>query len=477
MRFTSIEYWSFLLLVLVINYALKFRSRWLFLLTSSYFFYIYWEPIYGIVLLFSTVLDYLLAIKIHESETRFKRKMFLTFSVVANVSLLTFFKLSEYLSAFIPFKDQLFINQSESTSLNLLIPIGISFYTFQTLSYTIDIYRKRRGPEYHFGYFALYVSYFPQLITGPIERSTTLLPQLRKEISFKLKNITAGSKLIVWGLFKKLLIADILSYYANSLYNNVGDSDGLATLIGVFAYAFQLYLDFSAYTDIALGSAMLFGINLMANFDRPFRSKSISEFWNKWHISLTTWIFDYLYRPLSRKYRFDWRLNILICFIIIGVWHGITIGFLMFGLLNGLLYILSYYTLENERIMSKLVFVKWMKGPVSLLKSIIVVLSLSLTTIVFRANSIGDTLMVVKNLFVGEYNDSSQYFDRLQDFFILAITLTIFFVVQNTKGFQPKNPFAGFKNPGIRYGLYYTILFMLIIFGQRQEVEFIYFQF
>jgi D-alanyl-lipoteichoic acid acyltransferase DltB (MBOAT superfamily) len=433
----------------------------------------YWEPIYGAVLLISSFIDYWAAIQMAKHTVNSKRRLFLGLSLISNLSILLFFKFSEAIADYVTVSYNLFLHAPESTTLNLLIPIGVSFYTFQTLSYTIDVYRSRRKPERHFGYFALYVSFFPQLVAGPIERSTSLLPQLRAKIKFSATNFITGARLIVWGLFKKLLIADVLVTYVNNVYSDLGDKNGITTLIAVAFFALQLYLDFSAYTDIAIGSARMFGIKLMPNFDSPLLSKSISEFWSKWHISLTSWIFDYLYRPLAREYKIKWKLNILICFLIIGLWHGFSLGFILFGIANGLFYILSYYTLERiEWRFRKPFMIKVFQAA----QGFLIVLALSGTAVFFRADNFEDALLGFDNILFKSFDSIQLAFNKV-DLIILFISLPVFYFVHLRKIFSPINPFVGIDNKILRFGIYYLLIFMLIIFGDRPQEEFVYFQF
>jgi len=473
MRFTSIEYWFFLVVVFLLYYAINPKYRWSLLLFGSYFFYTYWEPIYGIVLLFSTLIDYLAAIQISKRKKKAERRFFLGLSLLSNLGLLIFFKLSETISGFVSINYNLFTHTQESTALNLLIPIGVSFYTFQTLSYTIDVYKNRTKPELHFGYFALYVSFFPQLIAGPIERSTSLLPQLRQKVTFNYADFIAGGKLIVWGIFKKLLIADILVQYSDQVYDQIDEKNGITSLIGVVLFTLYIYVDFSAYTDIALGSARLFGIRLMANFDRPFLSKTVSEFWSKWHISLTSWIFDYMLKPLSRTTKIDWRLNILICFFIIGIWHGISIGYIVFGVLNGVLYIISRYTLKRIKVSKSRKFYAKLVGVSQI---VFVSILMGSTTVFFRSSNLYQAKKVFQNILFGGY-EQVQLFFKTGDVVILALSLLVFYVVQLSRGFSPVSPFQGIKNPVLRNGIYYLMIVMLMAFGYNTKQEFIYFQF
>ncbi len=352
MLFNSVEFIFFLPAVIISYYLLPHKARWVLLLAASYYFYMAWRPEYIVLIIFSTLIDYFAGIMIEKNAEKRIRRALLLLSLVSNLGLLFVFK---YFNFFNQEAGKIFelVTQKEYpiAALRLLLPIGISFYTFQTLSYTIDVYRGRKKAEKHLGYFALYVTFFPQLVAGPIERSDRLLPQLRMKHSFDYQN-TAGAILrICWGFFKKVVIADRVAVIVNTVYGDLPSFTGAYLWTATLGFALQIYCDFSAYSDIAIGSAGLLGIDLMENFKVPYLSKSISEFWSRWHISLSTWFRDYLYIPIGGN-RVDkkWKLyrNLMIVFVVSGLWHGAAWTFLIWGSLHGI-YLVCERLIEKAR--------------------------------------------------------------------------------------------------------------------------------
>ena len=475
MLFNSFEYLLFLPLAVVVYYLLRPSFRWVWLLALSYFFYMYWRPEYGLLLLAATSIVYWAALKMPGATEKW-RKIYLWISVLSNVGMLAAFKYLGFINEAVRDVFTVFDFSLSSSSLNLLLPVGISFYTFQALSYAIDVYRKRREPERHFGIFALYVSFFPQLVAGPIERSTRLLPQFREVKRFSWQRMADGGRLIMWGLFKKIILADTLGGYVNRVFYEPELHTALVLVFAVAAFGLQLYLDFSGYTDIAIGSALLMGYTLMPNFERPFRARTIREFWNRWHISLTSWMFDYVYRPLGKKLRWNWHLNILILFLIIGIWHGAGWGFVVFGLLNGFYYLLSYYTLDL--LADKVIGQKGIKAYlIGRLGNTITLLLLGISAIFFRSGTLEKGWFVFTRIFT-EFSFSATGFTmKSLDIVVLLTALPVFFFVQNQPNFESRSPFHSVRWPLVRWGLYYFVLLYLVLFGQRGPEEFIYFQF
>ena len=295
MQFNSIQFIIFFIFVIVFYFILSHKYRWILLLFSSYYFYMCWKPEYIFLILFSTIVDYYCGLKMEGAQNRTYKKLFLTLSLFTNLSVLFAFKYLNFFSDSIRYILNEFNIFYNIPYFNVLLPVGISFYTFQTLSYTIDVYRGQKKAEKHLGIFALYVSFFPQLVAGPIERSTRLLPQFKKENSFDYLRFKNGLLLMLWGFFKKIVIADRLAVLVNTVYNNPIDYQGITLIIATIFFAFQIYCDFSAYSDIAIGASKIMGYDLMKNFNRPYFSKSIAEFWRRWHISSGSWFRDYLY--------------------------------------------------------------------------------------------------------------------------------------------------------------------------------------
>jgi D-alanyl-lipoteichoic acid acyltransferase DltB (MBOAT superfamily) len=338
MLFNSIQFLIFFPVIATIYFLLPHRYRWLLLLVGSYYFYMSWKPEYIILILASTLIDYSVGLKLGSESRPAIRRRWLLLSLVTNLGLLFSFK---YFNFFNDSFRQLFQMANLSypvPALNVLLPVGISFYTFQTLSYTIDVYRGKIQPERHLGVFALFVSFFPQLVAGPIERSGNLLPQFYQKTAVDYERIISGLQRMTWGFFKKVVIADRLALLVNTVYNHPTEFSGMPLIIATYAFGFQIYCDFSAYSDIAIGAARVMGFDLMENFRQPYYARSIPEFWRRWHISLSTWFRDYVYLPLggNRVKLPHWVFNILVVFVVSGLWHGANWTFVIWGALHGI---------------------------------------------------------------------------------------------------------------------------------------------
>ena len=353
MLFNSLQFIVFFPIVVAAYFALNAKYRWILLLLASYYFYMCWSYKYIVLIMISTVVDYVAGILMYKLEKQRARKLLLLASLTTNLGLLFFFKYFNFFGDSINFVFERFNIFARVPAYEYLLPVGISFYTFQTLSYTIDIYRRKQKPEYHFGRFALFVSFFPQLVAGPIERSVNLIPQFRQDFKFEYERVKEGILLMVWGFFKKVVIADRLAEYVNLVYNNPADFAGLQNVIATFFFSFQIYCDFSGYSDIAIGSALIMGYRLMTNFRRPYFAASIGEFWHRWHISLSTWFRDYVYISLGGNRVVKWRYyyNLFITFLVSGLWHGAEWTFVIWGAIHGF-YTVSYthLTLPTKRI-------------------------------------------------------------------------------------------------------------------------------
>ena len=338
MLFNSLEFLIFFPLVTMVYFLLPtLRFRNLMMLAASYYFYMQYKPEYALLMLLSTLIDYMAALGMSKSESKITKRLWLGLSLLGNLGMLFFFKYFNFFNTNVAGLLSFFNVSYQPLSLDILLPVGISFYTFQTLSYTIDVYRGDIAAERDFFDFALYVSFFPQLVAGPIERSTNLLPQFKVHHEFDTQRATSGLRLMLWGFFKKVVIADRMAVIVDTVYNNPTSYQGVYYFIATIAFAFQIFCDFSGYSDIAIGSARIMGFELMKNFERPYHSKSITEFWRRWHISLSTWFRDYLYIPLggSRKGYARTLLNLFIIFVVSGLWHGASWTFVIWGALNG----------------------------------------------------------------------------------------------------------------------------------------------
>jgi D-alanyl-lipoteichoic acid acyltransferase DltB (MBOAT superfamily) len=478
MLFNSIPFILFFLVVVVLYYASPQRFRWIVLLAASYFFYMSWQPVYVLLITFTTAVSYWIGVRSEKKDKKVRQRL-LWLSVAVNLGVLFFFKYFNFLNQSI--KDLLHYTSSisyEFDGFDILLPVGISFYTFQTLSYNLDVYYGMKKPEKHFGIYALYVSFFPQLVAGPIERSTSLMPQFHEEKKFNWDNVSLGLKYMVWGFFKKVVIADRLSVYVNDVYNNYQDQSTLPLVLATFLFAFQLYCDFSAYSDIAKGAAKILGFELMENFNHPFKSKNITEFWRRWHISLSTWLRDYLYTPLVFKHKKWGRKSvmyaILVTFVLCGLWHGARMTYVVFGFLQAGALIYELATIEARK--------KW-RAKIN--KHLYDYTSLAITFvfilfsfIFFRADSIAQAMDVVKGIFSLNINkaDLMEMLGNGKVKFLLLMLLLGAFILFDKKIFDIVKMKTNDKP--LRDQLIFSFLVSLIfIFGYYGEVEFIYFQF
>lgn len=463
MLFNSFDYLLFLPLVLVLYHLIPKDWRWVMLLAASYFFYMCWKPFFAIFMLLSTAVDYWAAMKMEDAPDKQVRKRYMAFSLVANLGLLFFFKYMNFFAYNAEFLLGSLHVYYDSPVLNIILPLGISFYTFQSLSYTFDVYKGKDKAERHFGYFALYVSYFPQLVAGPIERAGNLIPQLRAHKPATDDDIRYGINKILLGFFKKVVVADNLAPYVDQLYGNIPGASGLQYAIAAVLFTVQLFCDFSGYTDIAMGSARLMGVRLMDNFDRPFNTSNLNAAWSKWHISLTSWIGDYVYRPWIRNKPNQTRLITIATFAIIGFWHGPTWNFIAFGLFHGICMVLQrmYIRIKplkafnNSRPM-KLFWTVWNFG-------------LLVISCIFFRNSLTDAFTVIHHIFtdfrLSMADLRSGYFAQMMMaicFALLAWATTLF---PRSLRFKYDNAYVA------------GMLVVIFIFGSDSQNQFIYFQF
>lgn len=355
MLFNSTEFLLFLPIVFVLYWFLlgkNLKLQNLLILISSYVFYGWWDYRFLSLIFLSTIVDYTIGLQIHKQPSAKKQKWLLWGSIVFNLGVLGFFK---YYNFFVDSWIDMFASfgyEIKSVwTLNIILPVGISFYTFQTMSYTIDVYKKNLQPTKDFISFASFVAFFPQLVAGPIERASNLLPQMLKERAFKYEQGVQGLRLILWGMFKKVVIADNLSVNVDAAFNNYQSLDGGSLLLGMIYFSFQIYCDFSGYSDIAIGTSKLFGFELMSNFKYPYFSRNIGEFWRRWHISLSTWFRDYVYIPLGGSKNGKWKSirNIFIIFLVSGFWHGANWTFIVWGLFHAMLFLPSFVAKNNRK--------------------------------------------------------------------------------------------------------------------------------
>ncbi len=394
MLFNSYTYFIFFPIVVVLYFMLSsVRARIVWLLIASYFFYMCWNPIFILLIIASTLVDYFVGRAIGKTEEQASKKKLLWVSLIVNLGILFYFKYYNFLRENLQI---VFSQLSESLIIpehSWMLPVGISFYTFQTLSYTIDVYRGQQKVETNFFNFALYVSFFPQLVAGPIERSANLLPQFLEKHPFDYQRIRSGLLLILLGLFKKIVIADRFAVYADQIFDHPGEYSGMAVILGIIFFSFQIYCDFSGYTDIAIGSARVLGYRLMDNFKGPYFTKNIRSFWRHWHISLSTWFRDYVYLPLGGNRVGQYKLyrNLVIVFLVTGLWHGANWTFVVWGLFHGFFLIIERLGLLN-----------FLKKLPSFLQVSYTFLIVSLGWVFFRTSSITDAVLILQSIPFGE---------------------------------------------------------------------------
>ncbi|MBI3637864.1 MAG: MBOAT family protein [Candidatus Rokubacteria bacterium] len=345
MSFNSLEFLVFFPIAVAAYFALPQKARWAWLLSASCAFYMFFRPVYILILAFTILVDYAAGIWMEDAPGRASRGRLLALSILANVGVLAFFKYYNFANENLTGLAALFGRRNPIPYLNILLPIGLSFHTFQAMSYTIEVYRGKQKAERHLGIYALYVMFFPQLVAGPIERPQNLLHQFHEEHELDFARAAEGLRLMLWGFFKKVVIADRAALLVNRVVDSPAEHNGLTLLIAVYFFAFQIYCDFSGYSDIAVGAARIMGIDLMRNFDRPYVSRSASEFWRRWHLSLSTWFRDYLFTPLWRSTR-EWGIAALVgslfaTFLVSGLWHGANWTFVAWGGYHGVLLILN----------------------------------------------------------------------------------------------------------------------------------------
>ena len=487
MLFNSIDFAIFLPIVFLLywfvtNKNLKLQN--FLIVAASYLFYGWWDWIFLSLIIFSTLVDYTIGLKLKNEENQIKRKALLWTSILVNLGFLGCFKyynffLDNFVAAFSFFGQEIQVN-----SLNIILPVGISFYTFQTLSYTIDVYKRKLKPTKDFIAFTAFVSFFPQLVAGPIERATNLLPQFYKKRTFDYSKAVDGMHQILWGLFKKIVIADNCAEYANQIFNNSADYSGSTLLLGAIFFTFQIYCDFSGYSDIAIGTSRLFGFNLRQNFAFPYFSRDIAEFWRRWHISLSTWFRDYLYIPLGGSRVRTWMKvrNTFIIFIVSGFWHGANWTFIVWGALNAI-YFLPLLLTKNNR--SNMDIVAKGKFFPSIKEFSFIIITFGLTVfawIFFRAENIGHALSYIDEMIVGLITKSGYvqtinliYWEVGLAIPILLVVFILFEWIGREGQYAIQKLGLKWKKP-IRYVMYYAIIIAIFWFGGKEQ-QFIYFQF
>ena len=470
MLFNSIAFFVFLPLVFAFYWIFSAnRNRQnILLLLASYVFYSYWDWRFLGLIIISSLTDYWVGLQMDKAEDQRSRKRLLLLSLVVNLGILFFFKYYGFFANEFAELLRLIGLQANLFTLQVILPVGISFYTFQTLSYTIDIYRRQLKPTKDIVSFFAYVAFFPQLVAGPIERARRLLPQFERSRYFDHGRMVSGARLMLWGLVKKTVVADRLAYTVNLVYENPNAFSGPEVMLATVLFGVQIYCDFSGYSDIAIGTARLFGFELMQNFRAPFFAKSIREFWQRWHISLSTWFRDYVYIPLggNRGSRGRWAVNIMLTYLISGLWHGANWTFLLWGGIHGLVYILES---QFRGLTIKFPdFLKW-----ALTFSVV-----TITWVFFRSATIGGTVVVFQRIpFMETIHMSDLFTSPLYGWYTLFFVFLTFALDIISKDGDINNVTKLLSKP-VRWGFYYFLLLAIIFFGEFQAApEFIYFQF
>ncbi len=489
MLFNSLLYLIFFPLVVAVYFLLPRRYRWALLLAASYYFYMCWKAEYVILIIVSTLIDYFAALRMSRLSEKSKKKKYLLLSLLVNLGLLFSFKYFNFFNDSLRQAFHHFNLFYDVPAFNVLLPVGISFYTFQTLSYTIDVYHGKTPVEKHLGVFAVYVSFFPQLVAGPIERSGRLLPQFFQKHDFSYERVTAGLKLMLWGYFKKIVIADRLAVLVDSVYNDPSGYRGAPLLVATFFFAIQIYCDFSGYSDIAIGSARVMGFELMENFRRPYFSRSIGEFWKRWHISLSTWFRDYLYIPLggNRVLKWRWYYNLMVTFLVSGLWHGANWTFLLWGGLHGSYLVASHiFKPVRERLLG------WLRINPRFplyqgMRVLITFCLVCLAWVLFRANSLSDAWFIISHIFLDAkmYADPGNLglafrgmglksIDLIHSFVFIGILL-VYDLISSRRDFWE---LVRARPVWIRWAVYYAILILILFYSPYNKAQnFIYFQF
>ncbi|WP_107040028.1 MBOAT family O-acyltransferase [Brumimicrobium mesophilum] len=485
MLFNSIDFAIFLPTVLILywfvfNKSLKAQN--FLIVVASYLFYGLWDWKFLFLILLSTVVDYSIGLLLKKENHLTKRKVLLWTSVAVNLGILGFFKyynffIENFIEVF-----SIFGVSIQANTLNIILPVGISFYTFQTLSYTIDVYKRKLEPTKDFLAFTAFVSFFPQLVAGPIERASNLLPQITNKRTFDYSKSVDGLRQILWGLIKKMVIADNCAVFANQIFANSADYNGSTLILGAFFFTIQIYADFSGYSDIAIGSARLFGINLRQNFAFPYFSRNFAEVWQRWHISLTTWFRDYLFIPMVRNSKstsmFVKIRALFLQFIIIGFWHGANWTFILWGVTHAIFFLPNILKKKKKKsIKTKTYKYKFVFNSLDKLRMIKTFALITFSMIIFRAESVQHAFNYISKIF----STSTLSFPRFMNMRDAALTLllvAVFFVIEwfgKNDQYAIEKSLNKFSRP-VRWSIYYVLVLVMFLFVGKQQ-EFIYFQF
>ncbi len=474
MLFNSFDFLIFFIIIIVVYFSIPHKYRSLFLLIASCYFYMSFIPVYILILFTLIIIDYVCGIIIEKNSGK-RRALFLVISILSTCLALFIFKYFNFFSFNVEYLAKFLHWNYSPKILSLILPIGLSFHTFQSLSYVIEVYRGRQKAEKNFLTYSLYVMFFPQLVAGPIERPYNLLHQFYEEHKFEYNRVISGLELMLFGYFKKVVIADRLASIVNIVYNDPFSYQGTPFILATFFFAIQIYCDFSGYSDIAIGSARVLGFRLMKNFDSPYFSKSIPEFWRRWHISLSSWFRDYVYIPLggSKVPKYRLYFNLIVVFLISGLWHGANWTFVIWGLLHGIYMLLFYITLNIR---------KKMFSDTSLYRFFCLIFTFVLVCfgwIFFRANSISDAFYIITHLFsnlnlnIFSMDLKASKANLILSFVFIFLLMLIEYIGRKT---NIRERFLSYPR-AVRWLIYIIAILIILLFGVFKEVHFIYFQF
>lgn len=476
MLFNSIHFVIFFAIVTPAYFLLADKHRWKLLLLASCYFYMTFVPVYLLILGFTIIVDYLAGIFIENAKGK-TRKLYLVLSLLANLGVLVVFKYYNFLNDNLTALLGSFNYSNHIPYLSILLPIGLSFHTFQAMSYTIEVYRGNQKPERHFGIYALYVMFYPQLVAGPIERPQNILPQFHEKKYFSYENLREGMHLMLWGFFKKVVVADRLATYVDAVYNNSDKHSAASLLLASFFFSIQIYCDFSGYTDIARGAAKVMGYDLMINFRRPYFAKSIKEFWQRWHISLSTWFRDYVYKPMggNRVSQLLFYRNIFVIFVLSGLWHGASWTFILWGVLHGSFYVVGMI-IDNFK--KKVPLLNVDLGFIDSIYHIgMTFLLVSFARIFFRSTSIDQALSICRDVLT--WKGGGLFIGSKSNMYYSLMVICILFMVEIYQEYYPEGKFSLFNNQYklVRHATYVAMVLMIFLFGVLNYSQFIYFQF
>ena len=484
MTFNSIPFLIFYPVVLLLYFILPKKIRWIMLLAASYFFYAFYSPELLFLIIGTTLISWLCAKLIDKTEKKGVRTLALLTTLVTSLGTLFFYKYFDFLSESVFFGLSLFGYSGDPILLNLVLPVGISFYTFQTLSYVIDVYKGQVQTERNFFFYALFVSFFPQLVAGPIERPGNLIPQLKADNKWDKDNAIKGVKQMLLGFFKKICVADLVAGAVNSIYNNPTEATSLGIVIATLLFAVQIYCDFSGYTDIATGCARIMGIKLMKNFDHPYRAKTIKEFWSRWHISLSGWFKDYLYIPLggSKKGKFRHLLNIFIVFLVSGIWHGANWTFIIWGVLHAVYQIVGTLTIVPRNKLLSLVKLSEKSFVVSLVRRVNTFILVAVAWLAFRANSVSDLFVLVNRLFTFTGSGVVPTLDIMEldavAIIMMIASIAVMIMMDNLIAYDGKDGSHAIVKSGAAFYFVWVIAVVWLLIASRDaQSSFIYFAF